>query len=216
MDEALVKKLKLPQSGKVAVIEPPEGFLDLIGRTAEDTSLDQNQAAAYDYVQMFAKGVSDVERLAPLALRAAKPDGMLWLCYPKGTSKIKTDLNRDRGWETVASAGWEGVALVSVNDTWSAMRFRPHNASGKTRVPPSERRAVTSVSTAALEVPDDMREALDANPEAKAYFDKLAPSHRKEYISWIVEAKREETRLSRLEKTIEKLRSGLKRPSDKH
>jgi hypothetical protein len=215
MDEALVKKLKLPQSGSVAIIEPPDGFLDLIGRTVENTSLDQNQKETYDYVQMFAKGVADVERLAPLALRAAKPDGMLWLCYPKGTSKIKTDLNRDRGWEAVASAGWEGVALVSVNDTWSAMRFRPQNASGRNRVPATERRTVTPVSTDALEVPDDMREALDANPEAKAFFDNLAPSHRKEYIRWILEAKREETRASRLEKTIEKLRSGLKRPSDK-
>lgn len=215
MDEALVKKLKLPQSGKVAVIEPPEGYLELIGRTVADTDLNQNEAGTYDYVQMFAMGVADVERLAPLALRAVKPDGMLWLCYPKGTSKIKTDLNRDRGWAAVTDAGWEGVALVSVNDTWSAMRFRPQHASGRTRVPPSERSTENSGLTADLEVPEDMQKALDANPEAKAFFDKLAPSHRKEYIRWIIDAKREETRVSRMTKMIGKLGSGLKRPSDK-
>lgn len=51
--------------------------------------------------------------------------GLLWLCYPKGTAKIKTDLNRDVLRETVAARhGLEGVSLVAIDDTWSAMRFR--------------------------------------------------------------------------------------------
>ncbi|WP_407644681.1 YdeI/OmpD-associated family protein [Cohnella cholangitidis] len=64
-------------------------------------------------------------------------------------------------------------------------------------------------------MPEDLRQALDANAQASAFFDKLAPSHKKEYMRWIVEAKREETRVSRVRKAIEKLGGGLKRPSDK-
>lgn len=52
------------------------------------------------------------------------------------------------------------------------------------------------------------------HPQAAAFFAGLAPSHRKEYIEWILEAKREETRQSRIAKTVEKLGQGLERPSD--
>lgn len=68
---------------------------------------------------------------------------------------------------------------------------------------------------APLKMPEDLLAALDAAPEARQFYDKLAPSHKKEYVSWIVEAKREETRQSRIQKMVEKLSKGLKRPSDK-
>lgn len=217
MDEALVKKLKLPSGGKIAIVEPPEGYLEAIGRGPADTRLDPEADGTYDFVQLFARNSADVERLAPAAIRAVKPDGLLWMCYPKGTSKLKTDINRDTGWKTVSEAGWEGVSLISVDDTWSSMRFRPREAVGKTRPTPAERRAAAAGkdTQAPLETPDDLRQALDAAPEAAAVFDKLAPSHRKEYITWILDAKKAETRASRIEKAVDKLGKGLKRPSDK-
>lgn len=141
MDEALVKKLRVPVEGKIAIIEPPEGFLSSIGRTTDETKPEEGEQGTYDYVQLFATNVADVERLAPNAIRAVKADGLLWMCYPKGSSKLKTDLNRDRGWTVVSESGWEGIALVSVNDVWSAMRFRPVEAVGKVRVTPAERKA---------------------------------------------------------------------------
>jgi hypothetical protein len=58
-----------------------------------------------------------------------------------------------------------------------------------------------------VNVPDDLRAALDADVEARAAFDSLSYSHRKEYSEWIAEAKREETRRRRLEQTLERLRS---------
>jgi hypothetical protein len=214
VDEVLIKKLKLPQTGRIAIIEPPEGYLGAIGKSVQETTLESGVEAVCDFVQLFARNSSDVERLAPIAIRAVKPDGLLWMCYPKGASKLKTDINRDTGWRIVEEAGWEGVALVSVDDMWSSMRFRPQSAVGKTRVPPAERRAAADRAEP-LEVPADLRASLDAHPESAAFFDQLAPSHKKEYVSWIVDAKKAETRSSRIAKTLDKLSQGLKRPSDK-
>ena len=59
-----------------------------------------------------------------------------------------------------------------------------------------------------LEIPDDLTKALSQNEEAKAFFDKLSYTHRKEYVNWINEAKKEETRQNRLTKTIEMLKQG--------
>ncbi|RKP54282.1 hypothetical protein D7Z26_13020 [Cohnella endophytica] len=216
MNEALVKKLRLPSEGKIAVFNAPEGFLEQIGLDSEQAVPMESDFGTYVYVQLFAANVADVDRLAPNALRAVHPAGIVWLCYPKGTSKIKTDLNRDSGWSTVLAAGWEGVSLVSVDDTWSAMRFRPVGAAGpRPRSSPDERKSANKVPAVPLETPADLRAALAEHPAAAAFFEGLAPSHRKEYIVWIIEAKREETRSSRILKAIEKLDGRLKRPSDK-
>lgn len=217
MDEALIKKLRVPADGKVAVIAPPESFLASIGRTDADTTADKLAPGSYDFVQAFLTSAAESDKLAPVAIAAAKREGLLWLCYPKGTSKLKTDLNRDKGWDSVAGLGWEGVSLISIDETWSAMRFRPIGAGGPIRAAAAERRsrADSTVSAAPIEVPEDLAKALAAQPAAAEFFAKLAPSHRKEYMNWIVEAKREETRAARVAKTVEKLSAGLKRPSDK-
>jgi hypothetical protein len=63
------------------------------------------------------------------------------------------------------------------------------------------------------EVPKDLERALAKVAKAKATWPKLAPSHRREYVKWVTEAKKEETRAARIEKTVAALRKGLPRRS---
>ena len=58
-----------------------------------------------------------------------------------------------------------------------------------------------------IKIPEDLQEALAVNAKAGKVFDKLPPSHKKEYILHINEAKMLETRFVRIEKTIEKLQN---------
>ncbi len=59
-----------------------------------------------------------------------------------------------------------------------------------------------------LEIPDDLAGELKKDKDAKASFDKLSYTHQKEYVTWINEAKKEETRQNRIIKTIEMLKKG--------
>ena len=59
-----------------------------------------------------------------------------------------------------------------------------------------------------VEVPDDLTAALAGDTEARARFETLAYSHRKEFVRWITEAKREATRAQRVARTVEMLRAG--------
>ena len=59
-----------------------------------------------------------------------------------------------------------------------------------------------------LEIPEDLAKALKKDKQAGTFFDKLSYTHRKEYVNWINEAKKEETRQNRIEKTIEMLKQG--------
>jgi len=63
----------------------------------------------------------------------------------------------------------------------------------------------------AVEVPADLAAALAADPAVAAAFAALAPSHRKEFVRWVTEAKREQTRVQRVEQTVEMVRAGRTR-----
>jgi Bacteriocin-protection, YdeI or OmpD-Associated/Domain of unknown function (DUF1905) len=63
-----------------------------------------------------------------------------------------------------------------------------------------------------VEAPDDLRAALAGDEAAAAAFDRLSYTHRREYVEWITEAKRDETRARRLAKTLERLRQGKPPP----
>lgn len=64
-------------------------------------------------------------------LKKIKPDGVFWLAYPKMSSKNKTDINRDTICTTAFSYGIQAVTVISIDDTWSALRFRPIDKVGK-------------------------------------------------------------------------------------
>jgi uncharacterized protein YdeI (YjbR/CyaY-like superfamily) len=78
--------------------------------------------------------------------------------------------------------------------------------SGARRVP-----AKAAAPRAPLDVPDDLAAALKKNAKARATFDGFAPGYRRDYIEWITEAKREDTRQRRLEQAIEWLAEGKPR-----
>ncbi|HET6823894.1 MAG TPA: YdeI/OmpD-associated family protein [Anaerolineales bacterium] len=59
-----------------------------------------------------------------------------------------------------------------------------------------------------IEVPDELKKAFKTEKEAKAFFEKLSYTHQREYVMWITEAKREETRQNRIAKTVEMLKKG--------
>ena len=59
-----------------------------------------------------------------------------------------------------------------------------------------------------IEVPAELKKAFKTEKEAKAFFEKLSYTHQREYVMWINEAKREETRQNRIAKTVEMLKKG--------
>lgn len=66
-----------------------------------------------------------------------------------------------------------------------------------------------------VDIPEPLAKLLNANTQAKTFFDNLSYTNRKEYARWINDAKREETRQLRLDKTLEKLLAGKKNPTEK-
>lgn len=206
MENALAKKLRLGSGEKNLILHAPTSFRAAISPVPFDESPEQKE---YDFVQLFVKNIAELEANAPQALKAIKEDGKLWFCYPKKSSPLFTDLHRDKGWEVVHEAGYGGVAAVSIDNTWSALRFRQEN-----KVNRKEGSVVKARSRPAgqqiLEMPEYIRIALEAHPKEEAFFKSLAYTHRKEYVQWIIDAKRADTRQRRLTQMLEMLKEGKK------
>jgi len=128
---SLLKKLQLKGDQRAVIINPPTGYLDELGPLPEGVELAQQAEGSFDFVQVFARDMGELQRFLPAALQAVKYDALLWIAYPKGGAKARTDLNRDILWNTVAQHHFSGVTLISLNDVWSAMRFRPSEKVGQ-------------------------------------------------------------------------------------
>jgi hypothetical protein len=108
---------------KAAVIHPPENYLQELQHDAEISSTLRDK---FDWIQVFVKNKAELDTLAPKAANALKPESILWITFPKGSSRIQTDLTRDKGWEEVQKLNLKWINLVSIDETWSAFSMRPY------------------------------------------------------------------------------------------
>ena len=121
----LAKKLKLKPGARAAVVGAPDGYLErlgLPGGSAAGTTLE----GPLDWIQVFVADSAELAAVVPGITKAVAPDGLVWISYPKGSSKRQTDLTRDRGWEPLEGSDLMWLSLVSVDDTWSAFGLRPY------------------------------------------------------------------------------------------
>ena len=125
-DNALAKKMKLKAGVRAAVIGAPSGYLSELEPLPADVELATALRGSFDWIQVFARTRTELERLAPKVIRALRPAGILWVSFPKGTSKEQSDLTRDSGWETLQAADLKWITLISVNATWSAFSLRQY------------------------------------------------------------------------------------------
>ena len=86
---------------------------------------DSKNAKTIRFALAFATRQAEVDSLTRDLTGKADGDALLWFAYPKGGSKkYKCEFNRDTGWSAMRSAGFDTVRQVSIDEDWSALRFR--------------------------------------------------------------------------------------------
>jgi hypothetical protein len=130
-NSSVAKKLRIKPGHRVLVLNPPEGYVDRLTTELEGGRIELEPGGKYDFVQIFAPNAEQLDELIEVAQRSVIFDGLLWVSYPKGSSGVETDINRDSIWERLKSRGIRPVMQISIDDTWSAIRFRPKDQVGK-------------------------------------------------------------------------------------
>lgn len=151
----------------------------------------------------FARNAAAIrDQFVPLVNQLAS-DPLVWVIYPKKSGNIKSDLSMTDGWVPVFNAGMTGVTSAAINDNWSALRVRPESLVKNALAPIAERsnEFVNYVSRTVTLPPDALRVVRDT-PGMAACFDALAFTHKKEHVEAILQAKKPETRVRRIERMI--------------
>ena len=113
----LSKRLHLREDQQVTLLDAPEG-LELDRPTTSKLS------KKAEVILLFARDSEVLAAWLP-KLKPVVGTATLWIAYPKRTSGVKTDLTRDHGWAPVEALGLGPIQQVAVDDTWSALRFKP-------------------------------------------------------------------------------------------
>ena len=127
----LARKLGIKSGMTVLIRDAPSDFASLVSSLADGFKLLKASDSRVDCVIAFVRCKADVQAVARTVLSAVVDDGLLWFAYPKKSSAMKSDLSRDSGWEPVFSSGFDSVAQISINETWTGFRFRPKHLVGK-------------------------------------------------------------------------------------
>jgi len=125
-ENPLLKKMKLKPGQRAAIINAPGGYVETLQPLPEDVAMAEDLVGTFDWVQLFVKTQAELEQVIAHVRAALKPASMLWITFPKGTSKIQTDLTRDKGWDALQAIDLKWINLISIDQTWSAFALRPY------------------------------------------------------------------------------------------
>ena len=120
----LVKKLGLKEGFSCYIDNPPKHYLDWLGTL--DLNLKINIALknkSVDFIHAFCTTEKELEHIVKDLIPSLKFDGMLWISWPKGTSKIKTELKREPIREFLLANGLVDVKVAAIDDDWSGLKF---------------------------------------------------------------------------------------------
>lgn len=132
MATSVADKLRIKPQFTLLTLHAPADFKkELQGLPAGVKITDSGKE--YNQVHWFVISKAQLEKEMSKVMKLVKPEVTVWVYYPKGTSKIQTDLTRDKGWDCLLSEGdkltW--ISLISFNDTWSVFGFRAKTEADK-------------------------------------------------------------------------------------
>jgi hypothetical protein len=216
MSTLIAQKLKIKEGDTLLVLNPPVAYQKSLGILPKIAIVESGNT--YNQVHWFVKDKAQMDKELQKTLSLIKQDVVCWIFYPKARSKMQTDLNRDNRWEELMKHDLRFLSLISFDDTWSAFGVRQKTEKDRKKAAqPKENPVFTYVDPKAKTVtlPDELAIALNENRAQLEFFNTLSFTNKKEYIEWIVTAKRDETRKERIAETIERLRKGWKNPTNR-
>ena len=124
---SLVEKLGIKEGAKIALVNPPNDYDTTLGALPKGVVVADSRAvrraAALDFIHLFTKERSDLEKRMPVLKQSMSPSAAFWVSWPKGSSGIKTDLNENGVREIALKNGLVDVKVCAVDETWSGLKL---------------------------------------------------------------------------------------------
>lgn len=118
----LSKKIGLKAGFSVRLINQPDHYFDLFPELPDiDVNPDPN--IKKNCIHFFTKEAADLEKVIPRIKKEIRPDGMIWVSWPKKASKIPTDVTEDTIRDIALQNGLVDVKVCAVDEIWSALKL---------------------------------------------------------------------------------------------
>lgn len=124
------RKLGMNPDMRALIIAPPRGYLKSLAPLSDNLTVSSRASGNHSFVQVFVTRLSEIGRFARRLSKHAAQNALVWISYPKKTSKVKGTLSRDVIREAMSAAGWRAVSIAAIDRVWSALRFRPASQVG--------------------------------------------------------------------------------------
>ncbi len=133
--ETLLEKLQLQDEKNLLIQGLPSSVeKQFIKLTFSKSVTPLLKTRKIDFALVFAVSQRQLVDILKDVIPVLATDAKFWIAYPKLTSKIASDLCRDKNWDFVSDYGFEAVRMIALDNVWSAARFKKHDAGIKKKM----------------------------------------------------------------------------------
>jgi hypothetical protein len=116
----LAKKLGLKPGMRVMVCDEPANYWELVGHDLMDFRFGEKNR---DFIHFFTEGQFMFRLFLPILAKLLKPDGMIWVSWPKKSSVVPSDMTEDVIRDVCLPMGLVDVKVCAVDETWSGLKL---------------------------------------------------------------------------------------------
>ena len=119
----LVQKLGIKENSTITVINAPAHYKSTLGNLPKGARVSRNLQTNSSIIQFFAKSRQELVKNFLKLKSCLSPAGALWICWPKKTSSIKSDINENVVIGEGLKNGLVDIKVIKVDEYWSALKF---------------------------------------------------------------------------------------------
>ena len=122
-NKPLYQKLGIKPGFRMLIKNAPVEYPHFFEELPEKLNFLKRRSKDLDFIHLFVKSKQELENNYLPLYQAIKKDGIFWISWPKGSSNIQTNINRDYIREYVLANGLVDVKVCSLDDDWSGLKF---------------------------------------------------------------------------------------------
>ncbi len=119
----LAEKLGIKEGFRIAFVNPPPGYKSVLGPLPAKVRVAKASEGQLDLIQVFSREKTNLEKEIPALRMHMASNGMIWVSWPKGASKLETDLNENVVREIALANDLVDVKVCAVDKDWSGLKL---------------------------------------------------------------------------------------------
>jgi len=121
--KSLIEKLGIREGFKIIIINPPEDYNSTLGKLPKGVFVTKTLKGPLDFIHFFTKERDELESEFPILKHQLSPNGVLWISWPKASSRVETDLDENMVREIGLKNGLVDIKICAVDKIWSGLKF---------------------------------------------------------------------------------------------